>query len=270
MNADVTGAWLPAPDTSAKPVTPIGSVGVGVIAPYDFALDRELWRWVPDSVNLLLTRTPHQQLPVSVSQAEVVSAATVLHTCTRTITETAPDVVAYACTSGSFVRGSTGEVALRQAIESAGVPRAVTTSGALVDALTALQVRRLAVATPYDDLVTGRLRAFLAAAGIEVVSCSFLGLTERIWALNYEQVSHMVRGCVVPGAEAVFVSCTNVPTFDILGSLEAELGLPVLSSNQVTLWAALAAVGLELSTPTQALASAPRPPRVLRPPGVMA
>lgn len=256
MDPEVTGAWLPSPDTSAKPVTPIGSVGVGVVAPYDFALDRELWRWVPDAVNLLLTRTPRQSLPVSVGQAEAVSAVSVIQDCTRSLTETSPDVVAYMCTSGSFVRGREGEAGLRRAIEAVGVPRAVTTSGALIDALAALGVRRLAVATPYDDVVTARLRDFLAAFHIEIVACSFLGLTERIWALDYEQVSQLVRGCLVPGAEAVFVSCTNVPTFDILGSLEAQLGLPVLSANQVTLWSALAAVGLQLSTPTQALATA--------------
>jgi maleate isomerase len=256
MDADVSGAWLPAPDTSAKPVTPIGSVGVGVVAPYDFALDRELWRWVPDAVNLLLTRTPRHSLPVSVSQAEAVSTVAVIQDCTRSLTETSPDVVAYMCTSGSFVRGREGEAGLRRAIEAVGVPRAVTTSGALIDALAALGVRRLAVATPYDDVVTALLRDFLAAFDIEIVACSFLGLTERIWALDYEQVSQLVRGCLVPEAEAVFVSCTNVPTFDILGSLEAQLGLPVLSANQVTLWSALGAVGLQLSTPTQALATA--------------
>lgn len=32
--------------------------GVGVVAPFDFALDRELWRWVPDEVSLHMTRTP--------------------------------------------------------------------------------------------------------------------------------------------------------------------------------------------------------------------
>ena len=32
-------------------------VGIGVVIPYDFALDRELWRWVPAQVSLHLTRT---------------------------------------------------------------------------------------------------------------------------------------------------------------------------------------------------------------------
>ena len=45
------------------------------------------------------------------------------------------------------------------------------------------------------------------------------------------------------GCEAVFVSCTNLPTYDVIAPLEAELGMPVLTANQVTMWAALRRVG---------------------------
>lgn len=233
---------------------------MGVIAPYDFALDRELWRWVPEATNLLLTRTPHRPLVVSVSMAEAVSEGPMITDCARTLIETSPDVVAYACTSGSFVRGLAGEAALREAIEAAGVPRALTTSGALLQAIQALGIRRLAVATPYDEAVTARLSAFLAEAGVQVVSCAAAGLTDRIWAMPYPEVARLWRSALPPrgatGADAVFMSCTNVPTLDLIEPLEAELGIPVLSANQVTLWAALAAVGLELATPGQALAQA--------------
>ena len=32
--------------------------GIGVIAPFDLALDWELWRWTPDDVSLHITGTP--------------------------------------------------------------------------------------------------------------------------------------------------------------------------------------------------------------------
>lgn len=252
------GLMTTGPDTSVKPTTPIGSVGVGIIAPYDFALDRELWRWVPEAINLLLTRTTHHMMPVSVAMAEAVSEPLELTACARTLVETSPDVVAYACTSGSFVRGLAGEAALRRAIEAAGVPRALTTSGALLQAVSALGIRRLAVATPYDKTVTQRLNIFLAQAGVHVVSVAAAGLTERIWALPYPEVAALWRSALPAsgptGADAVFMSCTNVPTLDLVEPLEAEFGIPVLSANQVTLWAALAAVSHELATPGQALA----------------
>ena len=44
------------------PVPPLPQTGIGIVAPYDFALDRELWRWVPDDVTLHVTRTPYAPL----------------------------------------------------------------------------------------------------------------------------------------------------------------------------------------------------------------
>jgi maleate isomerase len=41
----------------------------------------------------------------------------------------------------------------------------------------------------------------------------------------------------------VFVSCTNLPTYDVIAPMEAELGIPVLTANQVTMWAALRRTG---------------------------
>ena len=50
-------------------MTAVVNPSIGVVAPYDFALDRELWRWVPDTLDLLLTRTPYEPLTVSVEMA---------------------------------------------------------------------------------------------------------------------------------------------------------------------------------------------------------
>jgi maleate isomerase len=38
------------------------------------------------------------------------------------------------------------------------------------------------------------------------------------------------------------VSCTNLPTYDVLAGLERSIGLPVVSANLATMWAALRAL----------------------------
>ncbi|MDO7707412.1 MAG: Asp/Glu racemase, partial [Loktanella sp.] len=38
------------------------------------------------------------------------------------------------------------------------------------------------------------------------------------------------------GIDALFLSCTNLRTLDVIAKLETETGLPVLSSNQVLAW----------------------------------
>jgi maleate isomerase len=230
--------------------------GVGVVAPFDLALDRELWRWVPDDVSLFLTRTPHVEAPVSIELAEAVSDPDDLARATRAVLAVEPRVVAYACTSGSFVQGMDGERRLVRAMVAAGAPTAVTTSGALLAALGALGARRVAVATPYVENVTARLHRFLAEAGVATASSAHLGLEAGIWKVPYETTARLLRDADSPAAEAVFVSCTNLPTYDLIAPLERELGKPVLTANQVTLWAALRAVGAEPVGPGQRLLAA--------------
>ena len=48
-------------------------------------------------------------------------------------------------------------------------------------------------------------------------------------------------------AEAIFLSCTNLRTLDIIAPLESELGIPVLSSNQVLAWHMAQATGAPLA-----------------------
>jgi len=46
-----------------------------------------------------------------------------------------------------------------------------------------------------------------------------------------------------PEAEAVFISCTAWRTFEIIECLEKDIGKPVITSNQATLWGCLKALG---------------------------
>jgi maleate isomerase len=228
-------------------------MGVGVVAPYDFALDRELWRWVPEDATLHLIRTSYSPLPVTVEQAELIGDIAAVARCTKDLVAVEPHVMAYACTSGSFVAGRAGERALVSTMLQAGASAAVTTSGALVEALSDLGVTRLAVATPYDAAVTARLHDFLEETGVSVTRSAHLGLYGRIWTVPYAVTAALVRDVAASGAEAVFVSCTNLPTYDIVAPLEAELGIPVLTANQVTMWAALRRIGVTAVGPGQCL-----------------
>ncbi|MGH3088432.1 MAG: maleate cis-trans isomerase family protein [Rubrobacteraceae bacterium] len=219
-------------------------VGIGIITPFDLVLDREYWRWLPENASLHITRTPTVELPVGIEFVSLISQAAVIMRAVRDLAIASPEVIAYACASGSFVEGLAGEARLRAAMEEAGAKRAVTTSGALLEALQALDAKRVAVGTPYDGEVTERLSRFLAEAGRDTVSNAFLGLTGDIFRVSADSVRALAIAVDRPEADAVFLSCTNLRTFRVLPELEKELGKPVLSANQVTMWAALRAAGL--------------------------
>jgi maleate isomerase len=213
--------------------------GLAVVVPYDFALDKELWRWAPDAVSLHVNRMGFVPAPVTVAMAKAVSEHTLVRRAVEELGAVSPQLGAYVCASGSFVDGAVGEKELREQFALAGVESAVTTSGALLDALAYLNVRTVAVATPYVDHLATRLVEFLGEAGHIAVSGAHLGLTGDIWRVSYDDVIRLVLEADSPEAEAVFVSCTNVPTYDVIAPLEARLGKPVLTANQVTMWAAM-------------------------------
>jgi maleate isomerase len=219
------------------------SPGIGIVAPFDLALDRELWRWTPEPVSLYVTRTAHLDVPVSMGMAEALGDADALAAACREVSTAAPGVTAYLCTSASFVGGLEGEARLRAAMKRGGARRALTTSGAMLEALAALGVRRVAVATPYDATLTDRLVAFLAEAGVATTGVGYLGMEADIWHVEAESVRELALAVPREGADALFLSCTNLPTYDVIPALETELGLPVLSANLVTMWAALRALG---------------------------
>jgi len=233
--------------------TPVQQTGIGVVVPYDFALDRELWRWVPHDISLHVTRMAYVPLAATMEMAIHVSDPALVARGATEVRVVCPLVTAYACTSGSFVGGLAGEAALVAAMKEAGAPAAVTTSGALLTALRHLGINRLATATPYTADLTAGLTGYLREAGIDVVAAAGLGLTSEIWTVPYDVTAQLVRDTDRADAEAVFISCTNLPTYDVIARLEAELGKPVLTANQVTMWSSLTMAGRKAVGPGQQL-----------------
>ncbi|MGH3735317.1 MAG: maleate cis-trans isomerase family protein [Micromonosporaceae bacterium] len=228
---------------------PLAQRGIGVIAPFDMALERELWRWVPAEVSLHLARTPYEPVPVSLEMAELVSQSKHVAAATRDVLHIEPEVVAYLCTSGSFVNGVAAEHGLRKVITDAGAPDAVTTSGALAEVLQLLGIGRISVLTPYYADLTARLREYLAELGIATVASDHLGLGGGIWRVAYRTIAEHIHRVDRPDAEAIFVSCTNLPTYDLIAPMEEKLGKPIFTANQLTMWACLRRMDLPVVGP---------------------
>ncbi|WP_143103325.1 aspartate/glutamate racemase family protein [Albimonas pacifica] len=163
------------------------------------------------------------------------------------------DAAAYACTAGSMI---SPPERLEQELTARNGVACLTTSAAIVKALRSLGARRLSVATPYARRVNEHETHFLADCGFEVARIEGLGLGEngphefiRIAQTPIEQVAAHARACFVPGSDALLITCTDFPTLPLIEPLEAELGVPVVTSNQATLWAMLRAVGIEDRVP---------------------
>jgi len=162
-----------------------------------------------------------------------------------------PDAVMWACTSGSFVFGPEGARNQASGVAQAlGVP-ASSTSLAFVDACRALGVRRVAVAASYPEDVAQHFVRFLTGGGVEVVSMGSHGIitAAEVGTLAADQVIAMVKAADHPDAEAILVPDTAMHTLEIVDDLEAAIGKPVLTANQVTVWKGLDLLGPVPSLP---------------------
>lgn len=155
------------------------------------------------------------------------------------------DAVVWACTSGSFVFGWAGaqeqvEVMARQY----GVP-ATSTSFAFVSAAHAIGARRVAVAATYPQDVAESFVQFLGAGGIEVLSLSSRGIitAAEVGTLGREEVIELAVANDHPDADAVLLPDTALHTVAWLEDMEARVGKPVLTANQVSVWDGLRIAG---------------------------
>lgn len=228
------------------------TVRVGVVAPFDFGLDWEYWHYLPEGVELYFTRTPMLHKTVGIPLARAVGHPPTVARAAKALSALHPAAVLYACSSGSFVGGVAGEAALTAAIVAAGARRAITSSGAMVEALRAAGVERVGVASPYTRPLSQSLVSFLEEAGFTVPVARYLGITGEIGTVSKRTIADLVRDTGRSDVDAVFVSCTAMRTYGIVADLEAEIGTPVFTANQVSLWSTIRATQAEALAPEQA------------------
>ena len=155
-----------------------------------------------------------------------------------------PDVIVIAHTATSYHLGRRGEAELLDRLQRATGRRVVTAFGSVVRALERLEVRKLALGTPYSAEVTSRGKAHLEAHGFEIAKFANLSGIENTYDTTAEDAYRLARMVDTEDAEAVFLSGTGMPTASVLESLEQDLGKPVLSSASAMMWHALRLAGV--------------------------
>ncbi len=204
---------------------------IGLLVPTgNSVMEPEFQRMAPEGVTSHANRVALKDVtPASLRRMEADAPRAA-----REIASVRVGVIAFGCTSGSFVGGKGYDERLRRRIEEAtGLP-ATTASGAVLRALRLLGVRRIALVTPYTEEVTRLEVAFLEANGFEVTGCAAGGLVEvaDMQECSPTTAYRRAREADDTRAEAVFISCTGFRTIEIIARLEADLGKPVVTSNQ--------------------------------------
>jgi maleate isomerase len=220
---------------------------IGVLFPGDSIVDRELWQWVPDGVTIHVNRLGSVETlnePYTAAVALARSRSPELEAATENLRIIAPSCVTYACTSGSFVGGVGHDRTIIERLAPIARVPVTTTSTSMVRALRALELERVAVGVPYLGELGERLREFLEGSGFKVVSLTALNLSHGFATVLAAEAYRLGRRADTADAEAVFIACTALHTLEVLEALEDDLGKPVVTANQATMWDALRLAGV--------------------------
>ena len=220
---------------------------LGVVYPYDADIDDELRQFLPEGVELRSAHTPAPTEDVTVELLTRMAGNSDIEEAAMELVPFGPDCIAYACTSGSFVRGVGYDEEISRRIKSKTGVAATTTSTGMVNALRALGIKRVAVGAPYLDEVNETLRRFLEDSGFAVAKLYGLDIARgsEIGKLSHEEISRLIRKACTKDADSIFISCTSLRTAAIIDDLERELGKPVVTANQATIWDSLRIMGIK-------------------------
>ena len=217
---------------------------IGFIYPDSGRRDYDYVRLMPDGVSAHIARIPFTGQG-TLADIGAMSAESNLVAAARMLARLKPACISWADTSGSFMFGRDGDAEQVKAMtEATAIPSSTTTTG-LLAALRRLGFARIAVAAPYLREVTDQLVAFLASHGVEVVSLETLAyqLADDISTAPRSVVYALARRAFVKSAQALFIPCTDFEAVSLIETLESDLGVPVLTANQVTAWHALRVSG---------------------------
>ena len=215
---------------------------VGLLAPPpNVVMETEFPRFSPP--NLFFHTTRLFRSTSDVSRESLFEMSENIEQAAQCIAMVLPELIVFGCTSGSFILGLGWDRDIANRIEKAsGVP-AITTSTAVVDALNAIEAKRIFMVTPYIKEINVLEVSFLEQHGFKIAGpVSFeLRKGEEIAAVPSRKVTDMVlqHRQLAGECDAIFISCTNLHTMDQIEFLEGKLQLPVITSNQATLWAVL-------------------------------
>ena len=218
------------PYALAAPDRPV----LGLIAlSSDETVERDLRALIPvREADLLVTRVPSG---AEVTLASLGAMEAALPAAAALLPAAAPLAgIGYACTSGASVIGSEAVAAMVHRARP-GVP-VTDPLAALVAACRRRGVTRLALLSPYVEEVSRGLREALGRAGIATPLFASFEEAEEARVARIDRAS-IVDGAAAlaraGGAEAIFLSCTNLRALEAAAEIEARTGLPALCSNGV-------------------------------------
>ena len=238
-----TSSWQQMPFTLDEGAPTKAAIGLITLS-NDITIEPELVTFLPrDGVALYANRIPF-------SDANTVESLLAME---RDICKTAAlinpgerlDVVIFGCTSGTMTIGD--DVVRARILEAKPDVETTDPITAGIAGLSHLGCRKIAVLTPYSDEVNAVVDRFITSKGVAIGARGSFKRERSAELCRVAPESIYDAGLVLGKAnvDGLFISCTALRVSPVIERLEADLGKPVVASNQALAWHATRLAGCD-------------------------
>lgn len=166
------------------------------------------------------------------------------------------DALIYACLVALMFKGRDGIQSTQarlarhcmSTLSGGKAPAVVTSAGALVNALRALNASRVSMITPYHKQLTERVAATLGEYGITVVHSRSLEVVDNVEVgrLDPDKLLALASQMDFSGSDALVLSaCVQMPSLPVIEEAEQRFGLPVISATTASAYELLQRLDIE-------------------------
>lgn len=214
---------------------------VGVLTPdFDPVPESEIAAMAPLGISVHASRIPRRPQPRGYAEAPYVDDAV------DRLAELAPPAILFGYSSSSYFMERQEENALRARLERkvAGTTFIFPTS-ATVAALRALKIKRIAIMHPpwFSAETNANGERYYRGHGFDVVRCERMTPARKFTEVQPAEVFERAKALVPSDAEGLVIAGNGLRAVGTIAALEADLKRPVVTANQVLLWAALRHLG---------------------------
>jgi maleate isomerase len=205
-----------------------------IVLKSDETIEHEFRSIINSDISLLHSRIPcHPQVtPETLSKMEIdlPAAAELLPSSVNY------NVIGYACTSASTIIGTEKVKSLVQSKHSN--TNVTDPIDSVKKALKKLNCKKISFVSPYSSIVTNVLKNYMETQGFEItnVICFEEENDSVVARISEEDTLRAIIEINNSKCEAVFASCTNLKTFNIINEAESKIKKPVISSNLALAW----------------------------------
>ena len=244
--------------TTARDGRPEGTVGYrarfGVIIPStNTAVERDYNLIRPEGVTFHFSRMWIQPSVASDKEAEqaLQQLRDTIDVAIRDVVSSLPDHLIAGMSSETFMGGLEGNTRFTKRAEELSGLTVTTGADAVKSALDRYGAKRIAVLTPYQQVIDTQVERYFDDLGYDLVRMTGLRVQQSVGAANisHDELREKLLELDGPEVDVIIQAGTNLSVTLIADEMEQKLGKPVIPINVACVWHALRAVGIEDKIP---------------------